>query len=81
MVECPGQNPCRSGAGSRWELPVESTCQYKVHGEESFPGLLIGVPIDGFQIARIRHNMTECAVECSEDTSLLKMTIFSFIVL
>ena len=33
--------------------------RYKVPREESFPGLGIGMTIDDFQIAGIRHDVTE----------------------
>ena len=33
--------------------------RYEVHREESLPGLLIGMAIDDFQIAGIRHDVTE----------------------
>ena len=34
-------------------------CRYEVPREESFPGLGIGMTIDDFQIAGIRHDVTE----------------------
>ena len=33
--------------------------RYEVHREESLPGLEIGMTIDDFQLAMIRHDMTE----------------------
>ena len=33
--------------------------RYEVPGEESLPGLGIGITIDDFQIAGIRHDVTE----------------------
>ena len=33
--------------------------RYEVHREESLPGLGIGMTIDDFQIAGIRHDVTE----------------------
>ena len=72
VVECPGRNPCWSKAGSKCVLTVVSmrasitfaarqTSEigpYEVHREESLPDLGIGMTIDDFQIAGIRHDVT-----------------------
>ena len=73
VVECPVQNPCWSEAGSKCVLTVVSIRasitfaagqsseigRYEVPREGSLPGLGIGVTIDDFQIAGIRHDVTE----------------------
>ena len=73
MVECPGRNPCWSEAGSKCVLTVVSMRasitfaagqsseigRYEVPREESLPSLGIGMTIDDFQIAGIRHDVTE----------------------
>ena len=75
MVECPVRNPCWSDGGSKCLLTVVSMrasitfaaeCvqsseigRYEVPREESLPGLGIGMIIDDFQIAGIRHDVTE----------------------
>ena len=70
MAECTGQNPCWSKAGSKCVLTMVSMRasitfaagqsseidRYEVHREESFPGLGIGMTVDDFQIAGIRHD-------------------------
>ena len=74
MVECQGRNPCWSKAESKCMLTVVSmrasitfaaaqSCEigrYEVPREESLPGLGIGMTIDDFQIAGIRHVIEEC---------------------
>ena len=73
MVECPVRNLCWSEAGSECVLTVISMRasitliagqsteigRYEVPREESLPGLGIGMTIDDFQIAGIRHDVTE----------------------
>ena len=73
VVECPVRNPCWSEAGSKCVLTVVSIRasitfaagqsseigRYEVPREESLPGLGIGMTIDDFQIAGIRHDVTE----------------------
>ena len=73
VVECPVRNPCWSEAGSKGVLTVVSIRasitfaagqsseigRYEVPREESLPGLGIGMTIDDFQIAGIRHDVTE----------------------
>ena len=73
VVECPGRNPCWSKAGSTCVLIVVSMRasitfsvgrssqigRYVVPREESLPGLGIGMAIHDFQIAGIRHDLTE----------------------
>ena len=73
MVECPGQNPCWSKAGSKCVLTVvcmrasitfaagqsSEIGRYEVPREESLPGLWISMTIDDFQNAGIRHDVTE----------------------
>ena len=73
VVECPVRNPCLSEAGSKCVLTVVSIkasitfaagqsseiSRYEVPREESLPGLGIGMTIDDFQIAGIRHDVTE----------------------
>ena len=73
VAECPARNPCWSKAGSRCVLTVVSMrasitfaagqsseiYRYEVPIEESLPGLGIGMTIDDFQIAEIRHDVTE----------------------
>ena len=80
MVECPGRNPCWSKAGSKCVLTVVSMRasitfaagqsneigRYEVHREGSLPGLGIGMTIDDFQIAGIRHDVTGDIEECGE---------------
>ena len=72
MVECPGPNPCWSKAGRKCVLTVVSMRasitvaagqsseigRYEVP-KESLPGLGIGMTIDDFKIAGIRHDVTE----------------------
>ena len=73
VVECPVRNPCWSEAGNKCVLTVVSIRasitfaagqsieigRYEVPREESLPGLGIGMTIDDFQIAGIRHDVTE----------------------
>ena len=73
VVECPVRNPCWSEAGSKCVLTVVSIRasitfaagqsseigRYEVPREESLPGLGTGTTTDDFQIARIRHYVTE----------------------
>ena len=73
VLECPVRNPCWSEAGSKCVLTVVSIRasinfaagqsseigRYEVPREESLPGLGIGMTIDDFQIAGIRHDVTE----------------------
>ena len=73
VVECPGQNPCWSKAGSRCVLTVvimsgsitfaagqsSEIGRYEVHSEESLPGLGIGMTIAYFKIVWIPHDVTE----------------------
>ena len=73
MVECPCRNPCWSKAGIKYVLTVETMRasitfaagqsskigRYEVPREESLPGLGIGMTIDDFQIAGIRHDVME----------------------
>ena len=73
MVECPGRNTCWSEVGSRCVLTVvcmrasityaagqsSEIGRYEVPREEFLPGLGIGITIDDFQIAGIRHDVTE----------------------
>ena len=73
VVECPGRNPCWSEARSKCVLTVVSMRasitfaagqsselgRYEVPREEFLPGLGIGMTIDDFQIAGIRHDVTE----------------------
>ena len=73
VVECPGHNPYWSIAGSKCVLTVVSMRasitfaagqsseigRYEVPREEFLPGLGIWITIDDFQIAGIRHNVTE----------------------
>ena len=73
VVECPVRNPCRSEAGNKCVLTVVSMRAsitfaagqsseiglYEVPREESLSGLGIGMTIDDFQIAGIRHDVTE----------------------
>ena len=73
MVEDPVRKPCWSEDGSKCVLTVVSMrasitfaagqsseiSRYEVPREESLPGLGIGMTIDDFQIAGIRHDVTE----------------------
>ena len=79
VVECPGQNPCCSAAGSRWMLTLVSMTasisfaagqrsesgRYEVHKEEFFSGFGMGMTIYEFKIDGIRQ-CDEVIVDCSK---------------
>ena len=81
VVECPGRNLCWSKAESKCVLTVVSMRafttfsagqsseigRYEVPREESLPSLGIGMTIDDFQIAGIRHDIYDGVIEeCGE---------------
>ena len=45
--------------------------RYEVHREESLPGFGMGMTIDDFQIAGIRHDMTESLKSASKVSNRL----------
>ena len=73
MVECPGRNPCWSKADSKCVFTVvimktsitfaaeqsSEIDRYEVPREESLSGLGVGMTLDDFQIAGLRHDVTE----------------------
>ena len=87
VVECPVRNPCWLEAGCKCVLTVVSMRafitftagksseigRFEVPREDSLPGLGIGMTIDDFHVAGIRHDVTEAA-RMSNESALTRMT-------